>query len=575
MQLAPDQKTIEGDLFKAFVAAGAISKANADDPKKSSFVRCARTDKGVHAAGNIISLKLIVEEEDIVEKINKALVPQIRIWGFERTNNSFSSYQLCDSRIYEYLIPTHSLLPPHPRCYLGKKCREWAEKKGELEAWEARQEEVKGYWEKVDEEMIKPILNDCDESIRDVLEKALWLTAEQEANRHDDEGGRTQTRDKKSQVAKTEEDADVEVQATHLEQKAKDIAPPVVSTTGTDSTIDKHNAENVSAVADPAQGQDSAVNSDMKKAETERAEEAQDTHNNMEAAATTTDTAPTDAEDPRSAMTKEERIARRKLIDDGVKRLRAAYVAAKRQYRVPETRRNRLQSVLNQYLGTKNFWNYTVQKTFKDPSAKRVIKSFKVNPEPILIDGTEWLSLKVHGQSFMMHQIRKMVGMAALIVRCGCDPARIPESYGPQNMSIPKAPSLGLLLERPVFDSYNKRAKSELNKEPIDFDKFKTEMDAFKQKFIYERMYHDEEKENVFGNFFNHVDNFPTSTFLFVTSGGLEATGEDQVLQQQIKAATSYDNADAVEHERQDEHVDLVDSDDDLDRARDNAGDEG
>jgi tRNA pseudouridine38-40 synthase len=36
-----DHKTIEGDLFKAFVAAGAISKANADDPKKSSFVMCS------------------------------------------------------------------------------------------------------------------------------------------------------------------------------------------------------------------------------------------------------------------------------------------------------------------------------------------------------------------------------------------------------------------------------------------------------------------------------------------------------------------------------------------------------
>ena len=49
-------------------------------------------------------------------------------------------------------------------------------------------------------------------------------------------------------------------------------------------------------------------------------------------------------------------------------------------------------------------------------------------------------------------------------------------------------------------------------------------MDLFKQKQIYERMYHDEEKENVFGNFFNHVDSFPSETFLFVTSGGFEAT---------------------------------------------------
>src|SRR5207249_2308041 len=108
-----------------------------------------------------------------------------------------------------------------------------------------------------------------------------------------------------------------------------------------------------------------------------------------------------------------------------------------------------LQDVLNLYLGTHNFWNFTIQKTHRDPSAKRVIKSFKVNFAPILIDGTEWLSLKVHGQSFMMHQIRKMVGMASLIVRCGCDPNRLVEAYGPANVSIPKAPALGLLLERP------------------------------------------------------------------------------------------------------------------------------
>ena len=27
-----------------------------------------------------------------------------------------------------------------------------------------------------------------------------------------------------------------------------------------------------------------------------------------------------------------------------------------------------------------------------------------------------------------------------------------------------------------------------------------------------------------FGNFFNHIDNFPAETFLFVTSGGIDAT---------------------------------------------------
>ena len=184
-------------------------------------------------------------------------------------------------------------------------------------------------------------------------------------------------------------------------------------------------------------------------------------------------------------------------ISDGIKTLRNAYIAAKRAYRIPPSRLRRVREALSLYEGTHNYHNYTVQKSFSDPSAKRVIRSFIVGADPILIGDTEWLSLKVHGQSFMMHQIRKMVGMVALIVRCGCDPKRIVESYGPEKMSIPKAPSLGLLLERPTFDSYNNRAKRDLGKEPIDFDKFRKEMDEFKQREIYERIYRDEEKDNV------------------------------------------------------------------------------
>ncbi|KAJ9607087.1 tRNA pseudouridine synthase 1 [Cladophialophora chaetospira] len=449
MQLAHDQKTIEGDLFQAFVAAGAISKANADDPKKSSFVRCARTDKGVHAAGNVISLKLIVEDEDIVQKINDNLAPQIRVWGFERTNNGFSAYQLVDTRIYEYLIPTHSFLPPHPSSFMGRNCEKWAEKKDDVEAYRKRQEEVAGYWEKVDEEKIKPVLAEYDPEIRDILEMALWLKGE-DAN------------------------DDTNSPAADIGQKELELGP-------TESEATERNDPTVQGAGAGTEPQ-----------------------------ASTTDA----AEKPRS---------RRQILDEALKRLRQIYITAKRAYRIPPSRLDRIQEALDLFVGTRNYHNYTIQKGFGDPSAKRVIKSFIVNKTPILINGTEWLSMKVHGQSFMMHQIRKMVGMVALVVRCGCDPKRLIESMGSERLSIPKAPSLGLLLERPVFESYNKRAKDMLSKEPINFDKFKTEMDAFKQKQIYERMYNDEEKENVFGNFFNHVDSFPSETFLFVTSGGLEA----------------------------------------------------
>jgi tRNA pseudouridine38-40 synthase len=89
-----------------------------------------------------------------------------------------------------------------------------------------------------------------------------------------------------------------------------------------------------------------------------------------------------------------------------------------------------------------------------------------------------------------------MVAMAAIVVRCGTGVKRIEESYGKENISIPKAPGLGLLLERPVFDSYNERAVKEYAREKIDFGKHEKEMEEFKQREIYDRIFREEEKDH-------------------------------------------------------------------------------
>lgn len=421
MQVNGNEKTIEADLFKAFVAASAISKANADDPKKSSLVRCARTDKGVHAAGNVISLKLIIEDEDIVDKINAELPEQIRIWGIQRTNNAFSCYQTCDSRWYEYLMPSYCLLPPHPESFLGQKLVELAKEHGVEDELAARMEDVKDFWSDVEEKEIKPILARLDpETKAAVLERVHVMDDEEVAAR-------------KEAAKETEESAPVEEKPateTPAGEAAEQATEPEAQQPGL--VLESHKPKN------------------------------------------------------------------RELgpVDFALRDIKAAYVAAKRRYRVSTERLNRLQEALNKYNGTKNFHNYTVQKSFFDPSAKRHIKSFVVNPKPIIINDTEWLSLKVHGQSFMMHQIRKMVGLASLIVRCGTPMERINESYQNQKMAIPKAPGLGLLLERPVFHNYNRKATESLGKEAIDFDKYEEKIQAFKDKQIYTRIFTVEEKDN-------------------------------------------------------------------------------
>lgn len=447
LQMNHDLKTIEGELFAAFVAAKAISKANADDPKKSSFVRCARTDKGVHAAGNMVSLKLIIEDPDVVQKINEHLPPQIRIWGIQRTSNNFSCYASCDSRWYEYLMPSYCLLPPHPESFLGRKVSQEIKDKGLEDDYAKRMGNVLNYWDQVDKDYIQPILDTLDPKIREAVKQRIHSP-----DRDDTEEASTSATSTAEGTGKMDDvvtdDATAEKSGS-TDVPTKDAPPSNVVTVAAD-------ADNAHVAADST--------STTNVVDSQAGEEQ-----------TTKDSNP---------------------VEKALKQVKAAYVAAKRRYRVTPDRLDQLQEALDKYVGTKNYHNYTIQKSHGDPAAKRTIKSFVVNREPIQINDTQWLSLKVHGQSFMMHQIRKMVGMAVLAVRCATPWSRFDESYSSARISIPKAPSLGLLLERPVFTNYNRRAVENLNLSELDFSKYEKEIEAFKEEHIYRRIFELEEKEN-------------------------------------------------------------------------------
>ena len=210
-------------------------------------------------------------------------------------------------------------------------------------------------------------------------------------------------------------------------------------------------------------------------------------------------------------------------LETAIRLLRNAHLTAKKAHRIHPDRLARIRSALSRYEGTHQYHNYTIDKSYKDPSASRFIKSFTVGEKPIIINNTEWLSLKVHGQSFMMHQIRKMVSMVALVIRCGCHEGRLQDSWEANRISIPKAPSLGLLLERPVFDAYNERIE-QFGREPINFGKYEEAMEEFKQREIYGQIFREEEGREVFHGFFNGLDNTGGSQFLYLSSMGTEAT---------------------------------------------------
>ncbi|XP_068609339.1 pseudouridylate synthase 1 homolog [Brachionichthys hirsutus] len=103
-------RTIEDDLVTALVKSGCIPENHGTDMKKMSFQRCARTDKGVSAAGQVVSLKIRLIE-DTLEKINEHLPPQIKVLGLKRVTQGFNSKNSCDARTYTYMLPTVAFSP--------------------------------------------------------------------------------------------------------------------------------------------------------------------------------------------------------------------------------------------------------------------------------------------------------------------------------------------------------------------------------------------------------------------------------------------------------------------------------
>ncbi|KAG6821208.1 hypothetical protein H0H93_004029 [Arthromyces matolae] len=208
-------------------------------------------------------------------------------------------------------------------------------------------------------------------------------------------------------------------------------------------------------------------------------------------------------------------------------------LARKRSWRISPEQVERLKAAAKRFEGTHNFHNFTVGRDFGDRSSQRHMKTIEIE-DPAVYGDTEWIAVLFHGQSFMLHQIppqRKM--MSALVLSCRTDTPEqiIDELYGPRKVFIPKMPSLGLLLEEPIFDSYNTRMAATVNAkiEPshpdyrpaITFEPCRELITGFKQKFIYDNMRLVEDRDGLFDLWMRHLDAYSGNDLLYLNPKGV------------------------------------------------------
>lgn len=97
-------------------------------------------------------------------------------------------------------------------------------------------------------------------------------------------------------------------------------------------------------------------------------------------------------------------------------------MARKRRFRASPEEIAALREAVRLYEGTHNFHNFTVGRDFKDRSNQRHLKKIEVIngfslftegtclwlmkiSDPAVYGDTEWVSVMLHGQSFMLHQV--------------------------------------------------------------------------------------------------------------------------------------------------------------------------
>ncbi|KAF5079819.1 tRNA pseudouridine synthase A [anaerobic digester metagenome] len=89
-------QTVEGELIKVFKKVGLM-----DSPEKSGYSIAGRTDKGVHALGNVVSFN--TDEKLIVNQINDLLPQSIRILASAEVPSNFIP-RFAIERHYRYVF---------------------------------------------------------------------------------------------------------------------------------------------------------------------------------------------------------------------------------------------------------------------------------------------------------------------------------------------------------------------------------------------------------------------------------------------------------------------------------------
>jgi tRNA pseudouridine(38-40) synthase len=178
-----------------------------------------------------------------------------------------------------------------------------------------------------------------------------------------------------------------------------------------------------------------------------------------------------------------------------------------KESRVTEEQLTLLKKALKSYEGTHPFQSFSKGIKPGEARANRFIEYFRVEDPIVFEDGTQWIPTQVLGQSFLIHQIRKMACMAIDVTR-GAVPFDTMERAlsKTSDIIIAPAPAQGLYLDMSFYTGYNRRKQSNPDLPDLDWTQEDspefTRWHDFRNNIVMKHVVEEEARE---GNFIQHL----------------------------------------------------------------------
>lgn len=144
-------------------------------------------------------------------------------------------------------------------------------------------------------------------------------------------------------------------------------------------------------------------------------------------------------------------------------------------------------NILPHFIGIKKYHNYTKREKPGSKTCVRTIWEFEIS-HPFIIEDEKYVLWTIHGQSFMMNQIRKMLATALAVSYDLLSLENLDNTFTEERWALPRLPGDGLYLDKVEYKAQKKKYAKNGATWDVEFDDSRSSIEKWKKTVLYPRI---------------------------------------------------------------------------------------